>query len=105
VAGSARIRVTDAVAAFDAVYGAFEDAARALGTVERTYRLAGRTIAMRFAGDALVPHLTPAFEHLAAAPGPADLEVCIWDTVSSGVAMPFRPWREDPACVLGEVRG
>ncbi len=105
MAGSARIRVTDAVAAFDAVYGAFKDAARALGTVERTYRLAGRTIAMRFAGDALVPHLTPAFEHLAAAPGPADLEVCIWDTVSSGVAMPFRPWREDPACVLGEVRG
>jgi hypothetical protein len=95
--------VTDAVAAFDAVYEAFEQASAAVGTAERTYRLGGRVVAMRFAGDALVPHFTPAFEHLEIEAERPDLAVCLWDTVSTGVPMPFRPWQNDPACVLGEV--
>jgi hypothetical protein len=97
--------VRDGVAAFDAVHEAFTAAADAVGTIERTYRFGGRTVTMRFAGGALVPHFTPAFEHLEVDPGEPDLEVCLWDTVSTGVAMPFTPWRDDPACVLGEVHG
>jgi hypothetical protein len=97
--------VTDAVGAFDAANGAFAAAAAAVGTVERTYGLGGRTVAIRFAGEALVQHFTSAFEHLAVERERADLEVCIWDSASTGVPMPFKPWRDDPACVLGEVRG
>lgn len=86
---------TSTVAAFgtSAFADAFEAAAKAVGGVtERTFTLAGRSILLRFAGDALLP-LAEAFAHLEA---PAStrprLRVHLWDAMSTGVKCPEPPF-------------
>src|SRR3990172_5231691 len=67
---------------FDVLTDAFDRAARAASEiVEHTYNLAGFCIRLRFAGPGLVPKMTPAFAHLAAAsPAAPDLTICLWDS-------------------------
>jgi hypothetical protein len=82
---------------------AFREATRRVSAVERDYDIAGRRLRLRFAGDALVPFLTPALAHLrASGPERADLTVCIWDSASTGVAPPACPWTPDG--VFGQAR-
>jgi len=76
----------------DGVYQAFEAAERAVGgAINRYYEIGGDVVRMRFAGPALVPVLTPAFEHLRIIGAPTDplLTIHLWDTESTGIAMPF----------------
>lgn len=99
-----------------AVHGAVEAAAAraagSAGTVDRTIRVAGRTIGIRFAGDALVPLLFASLRHLEAEPvaGP-DLTIDVWDAASTGVPLPRASkgsgdartlWREGPLRLLEE---
>jgi hypothetical protein len=65
--------------------GAFADAAGRSGeVVERSVRIAGHHIRLRFAGAAMVSALTRALAHLQPADGDPDLVVEIWDSASVG---------------------
>ncbi|MCX6048192.1 MAG: hypothetical protein NT075_24085 [Chloroflexi bacterium] len=64
-----------------------------LGRIEQFYAIAGYTVCLRFAGQALVPQLTSALSHLATTPTSLpDLVVCLADQQSSGIAMPPAAW-------------
>lgn len=80
------------------VLAAFEQARQAAcGPLERYYQIGNLPMQLRFANPALVALLTPALAHLAATrtatPG---LTVCLWDSASSGVALPPLPaaWQQ-----------
>ena len=77
------------------------------GGTEHHLRLGGRNVRLSFAGPALVPRIMPALRHLEAdaAPPAPDLTVSLWDSVSTGVAMPPPPWTHDDYRERGEVRG
>jgi len=89
-------RETAIVAFFDAAYATFHSAARvAAGVVKYDFSLAGQNICLRFAGEALVPSLTAAFQHLPAPSTPeADLTIYLWDSVSTNTSMSALPWPE-----------
>lgn len=75
---------------FGRVRSCFQNAVRAVGgSLERSFRLGGRNVRLRFAGTELAPFLLPSLEHLevplAADP---DLTICIWDGVTTGVTAP-----------------
>src|SRR2546423_14492220 len=80
------------LAYFNKVTDAFRAAQAAAGTIERCYTIGGRLIRLSFAGPALIPHFAPALGHLAAAPANSlDLTICLWDSESTGVAIPTPP--------------
>jgi hypothetical protein len=95
------------VAYFNAVYQAFQAAAQTVGGfVDRFYSIGGYIIRLRFAGTALIPHLTPALEHLVAMPDAAPaLTICLWDGASTHVNLPPSPWRGDAYIARGEIQG
>lgn len=74
---------------FNLLYAAFQRANSAIGeTIELFYHIGGHTICLRFAGDALISRITPAFNHLLAAPTTSpDLTICLWDRASTGIRM------------------
>jgi GT2 family glycosyltransferase len=81
-------------------------AAAASGEVGRTYEIAGTVVRLRFAGEALLPYLTPALAHLrAASDARADLDVLLWDTRTTGVAMAPPPCPERSFTERGNVWG
>src|SRR3989442_1436523 len=95
------------LAFFRAAYDAFEAASRSVGGVaERYYRIARCPIRLRFAGPALMPYITPAFEHLASERcAKASLTVCFFDTSSTRTRMPPAPWPADAYGPRGEIKG
>jgi len=77
---------------FDLVHERTMEAERASGPVEHVFDVAGTTVALRFAGEELVGDLVPALEHLRSATGARpDVTFHIWDSESTGVAMPPPP--------------
>ena len=77
---------------FDLVHERTMEAERACGPVEHVFDVAGTTVALRFAGEGLVGDLVPALEHLRCAAGSRpDVTFHIWDSASTGVAMPPPP--------------
>ncbi len=93
-----------AIAFFDAVRLAYEQAERSSPKSERFYAIAGYTLQLSFAGDALLRLLTPSLDHLRTTPTPnPDLRVCLWDTVSTGVELPDRPWAWDTHIARSDV--
>src|SRR5258706_13195046 len=91
---------------FDSVYAAFQRAQTTSGTVEHFFSVGGRLIRLCFAGDSLIPHFVPALVHLTALPSPkVDLTICLWDSASTGVAMPAVPWPADALAARGEIQG
>ena len=98
---------TDPESFFGTVYHAFDQAKNAAGgSVDRFYKMGDLVIRLCFAGDALVPYLTPALEHLSTEPtSTPSLTVCLWDSTSTKTAMPSPPWSADDYLPRGEVRG
>ena len=98
---------TSPVAFFETVYRAFQQAEEVVGDpIDRFYAIGACTIRLRFAGSALIPFITPAFEHLAVQPVPAPaLTICLWDSVSTRTKMPPPPWSSDAYIARGEVCG
>jgi hypothetical protein len=104
---------------FQSAQSAFARAALAAGAegpLTRRYRLGRFGLRLEFASPALMEALSPALEHalerppaaapLAAEPAPAGrLVVQIWDSHSSGVAMPPCPWDWQQVRARGEVTG
>jgi hypothetical protein len=97
---------TEPVRYFQAVHDAFSATARGSERVERHYAMAAETICLRFAGAALERCLTPTLAHLLTPPTPRpSLTVCVWDSASTGTAMPPPPWKPDDQLAQGEIRG
>jgi hypothetical protein len=72
--------------------------------LEYTYRIAQTVITLRFANAALVPLLTPALAHLRVDTNCApDYTICLWDTVTTGVALPPPAWSWDEYAARGEL--
>lgn len=75
---------------------------------EYFYDVAGFTIALSFAGTALLPIITPALSHLridADSTTAPDLNVYLWDADSTGTPLPRRPWGENDVLSRGDIRG
>ena len=92
---------------FDEARWRFEQASlRTEGPIDRCFLIGQHPILIRFAGPSLVPLIIPAFEHLPVAPpSSAELTICVWDTVSTGLPMPPPPWILDDMLVRGEIQG
>lgn len=76
------------------------------GAVCRDFIVAGLRVRLVFAGASLIPHVTPAFLHLAAKTnGEPDHIIRIWDTLSTGLAMIPPPWGEEAWGRRGEIEG
>lgn len=73
------------------VRAAFDRAAQARGVRTRSLLLAGQAVQMHFAGDALMPRLLPALEHLPATTAMPALEVFLFDSDSTGAALSDAP--------------
>ncbi len=95
---------TRPVAYFDEVLHGFNAAVQRAGRIDRYYGLGGYSVRLCFAGEALLPLFSSALAHVATAPTAPNLTICLWDTVSTGVALPQTPWREHYA-FRGEVEG
>jgi hypothetical protein len=96
-----------ATAFFESVHKAYRTAERQTRPVNRRYAIGGHAVEIRFAGDALVPFLTPALEHLAAPAdyGKPDLTICAWESESTNTPMPPRPWGSGDCIARGDIRG
>lgn len=73
-------------------------------TIDRYYHIGGYSIKMQFAGRALIPYITPAFEHLRIDPieNPS-LTIFLWDSESTGIKMIAPPWEKDAFFYQGEI--
>lgn len=79
----------DRVYFFEAMRTAFDEAAAGHTAVDTFIRVAGQTIKLHFAGNALVSLLTRAFSHvLTTAVDNPDLTVCLWDSTSTATLTP-----------------
>ncbi len=89
------------------VHRHFVEAEERAGQESAHYFRAGELVfQLRFAGARMVPFLTPAFEHLRTEPvDDPSLTVCVWDSGSTGVAMPPPPWSREDFIFRGEIRG
>jgi hypothetical protein len=73
---------------------------------EHTLCIAGHAVRLRFAGPALEQLLMPALEHLATdSTGPAALTLALFDTESSGIAVPPPPWTAADQGPRGIIEG
>ena len=82
---------------FDQLHEGFQAASARTGEIVRDFRVAGTSVRLRFAGDALISMIVPGLVH----PVPEietepHCEVCLWDSESSGVRVPAspRPWMD-----------
>ncbi|MFN2299322.1 MAG: serine kinase [Anaerolineales bacterium] len=96
-----------ATAFFESVREACRAAESRAGLAIRRFVIGGYAVEIRFAGDALLPHLAPALEHLAAPAhsGKPDLTICAWESESTNTPMPPRPWGSDDCIARGDIRG
>jgi hypothetical protein len=87
-------------------YDRFFQAKNAAGENNFYYRIAGTTVCLKFAGDRLVPYLTPALEHLRLTDvSSADLTICVWDSDSTNVEMIPPPCTKDCFTDRGDIWG
>lgn len=89
---------------FDSVWNAFDRASAATGRRDFFYNIGGRSVRLCFAGSALIPPLTQAFDHcLVKDESSPDLTVFLWDSESTGISMPAPPWEVDKIVARKEV--
>jgi hypothetical protein len=98
---------SDQVEFFERCYERFLRAKESAGEVRYFYRVGGTTVCLAFAGASLVPHLTPALEHLRvpATDHPPDLTLCIWDSRSTATEMVPPPCKREDLTDRGELWG
>lgn len=91
------LRIPPTIVALKAVWTAITDAfAQATQTtaqlVDYFYCINRRVVRLRFASAALAGQLTPALAHLATTPHPTPaLTIKLWDSATTGVALPLLP--------------
>jgi hypothetical protein len=100
-----QIEENNPLAFFNTIYELYKQAEASIGgAIERFYCIAGFKIRLRFAGEALIPYVTPAIAHLEIEPiyDPV-FTICIWDTVSTNTPAPPRPHHQ--IAKRGELQG
>jgi len=91
---------------FCEVCAAFERAAERTGRLSHQFTLAGGVVAIDFAGTAAQRLFLPALARTLVAGGSApSLQVYVWDSAASGVALPAPPWPRDTLASRGEIDG
>jgi hypothetical protein len=91
---------------FERCYERFLKAVRSAGEVRRLYRIGGTSVRLMFAGERLVPYLTPAIEHLRIPEtSHADVTMCIWDSDSTAVEMVPPPCKWESFTDRGDIWG
>jgi len=76
----------------------------AMGLIQMFYQVGNFKIRLCFAGGALIPAITQAFEHLAIrGQDEVDLTVYLWDTCSTGVRCRDLPWDRTDHFLPGEI--
>ena len=105
-ADAAPVDADAAAAYFAAADATYTTAARAADPIARSYRIASRTVVMRFAAPHLAERFAPALAALAASRGDSpDLVVSCWDRTATGVAPPPPPWSQLDYRQRGNIRG
>ena len=91
---------------FQRVYQRFLEAKSSAGEINFYYEICDTTVCLSFAGEALVPHITPALSHLGIFRVEApDLTICLWDSVSTKTTMVPPPWKRDRYTDRGDIWG
>lgn len=91
---------------FRGVHDRFLKAVASVGAVNSYYRICDTSVCLSFAGEELVPHITPALSHLAIPEvEKPDLTVCLWDSVSTETGMVPPPWKRDRYTYRGDIWG
>jgi len=94
------------VAFFERAHERFRSAVAARGEIHRDYRVAGTVVRLSFAGEALVPWLTRAIDHLRIEPvATPDVTFCLWDSASTGVTMIPPPCDREAFSDRGDLWG
>jgi hypothetical protein len=74
----------DRIGLFQAFYASFLTAKDSVGIIKRFYDIGDYIICLSFAGNGLIPKITPAIAHLEVEPvNNPDFTVCLWDTAST----------------------
>jgi len=77
---------------FDQLCEGFRKAATRTGEVVRDFRVAGTSVRLRFAGQALISSIVPGLAHAVSGLEAGPLcEVCLWDSESTGAPLAPRP--------------
>ena len=103
-----RIQKTEAEQAefFNACLQQFHVASGAAGEIKMYFNIAGVVVCLNFAGDALIPYLTPAIRHLAVGPTERpDAVIHVWDSFSTSVDMPPPPCTRADFTDRGDIWG
>ncbi|MHC4268332.1 MAG: glycosyltransferase [Planctomycetota bacterium] len=91
---------------FEKCYKRFLKAKTSVGEIDHFYRIGGTTVCLKFAGDNLVSHLTPALEHLRIEECDLpDVTLCIWDSDSTVTEMVPPPCGWDCFTDRGDIWG
>ncbi|GAB6268976.1 MAG: hypothetical protein STSR0002_17180 [Smithella sp.] len=91
---------------FNKSYDKFLQAKSATGEIDLYYRIADTTVCLKFAGDRLIPYLTPALDHLRLTDDCVpDFTICIWDSDSTKVEMIPPPCTKDCFTDRGDIWG
>jgi hypothetical protein len=85
------VNENDRMTYFATMQEGFDRAAAAVGgSIDHAYDIGGHRVRMRFAGEGLIPHLTPAFAHLrSTCEVDPDLTICLWDSVTTDTPPPL----------------
>lgn len=66
----------------------FRSAVKQRGAIRKYYDVGGTVVCLTFAGEELIPLMTPALAHLERTDHPdAGCEICVWDSRSTGIEM------------------
>jgi len=96
----------DQVDFFRIVHDRYLEAKTSAGEINCYYRIGDTTVCLSFAGDALLPHIAPALNHLRTAESESpDLTICLWDSHSTGTTMCPPPWKRDRYTYRGDIWG
>ena len=91
---------------FERCYERFLKAKASAGEINHFYRIGGTTVCLKFAGDNLVSHLTPALEHLRIQECDSpEITLCIWDSDSTATKMMPPPCGWDCFTDRGDIWG
>jgi len=84
---------------FNTLSEAYQEAVRVRGVESHFFKVGDFIFRLLFAGEALVPHLTPALEHLRVPEAPPQTEgksltLHLFDTASTGIPLQDLPWKK-----------
>ncbi|MFC1730874.1 glycosyltransferase [candidate division KSB1 bacterium] len=97
---------SEQVAFYEKCYEKFKMALEVTGEVKHYFDIGSTSVCLLFAGDRMIPHMTPALEHLRIPEtNTPDATLCIWDSESSNVEMAPPPCEWSSFTDRGDIWG